>query len=135
MAKSSTSFEKGNQAGMATRFATGASGNPGGKPKWKPWADAYRKFGALPISQLQITKDDTTIEACVKKAYLSMLKQANTHAAREAADRTEGRVPLPLVGSSDEPIAINIISHIPRPDRSKKVERSEAGAGRQRNAT
>jgi hypothetical protein len=42
-------------------------------------------------------------------------------AAREAADRTEGRVPLPLIGSSEEPIAINIISHIPRPDRSKKT--------------
>jgi hypothetical protein len=74
MAKSSTSFEKGNHAGIATRFAPGESGNPGGRPRWKPWADAYRKFGALPIDQLAIKPTDTTIEACVKKAYQAMLK-------------------------------------------------------------
>ena len=34
-------------------------------------------------------------------------------------DRVEGRVPLPLIGSSDEPIAITILNNIPRPDRSK----------------
>jgi hypothetical protein len=119
MAKSSTSFAKGNQAGAGTRFAPGQTGNAGGKPKWKPWADAYRKFGGLPITQLQITKDDTTIEAVVKKAYQEMLKAPDVRAAREAADRTEGRVPLPLIGSSDEPIKIVINSLIPRPDRSK----------------
>jgi hypothetical protein len=32
-------------------------------------------------------------------------------------DRVEGRVPLPLIGSTDEPVAITIISNIPRPDR------------------
>jgi hypothetical protein len=51
------------------------------------------------------------------------IKEGSVRAARETVDRTEGRIPLPLVGSDDKPIAINIISHIPRPDRSKKVDR------------
>jgi hypothetical protein len=52
-----------------------------------------------------------------------MLKDPQSRLLREAADRTEGRVPLPLIGSPDEPIAINFINHIPRPDRSKKPEK------------
>ena len=104
----------------------------GGRPKWKPWADAYRKFGGLPVAKLAITAEDTVIEACVKRAYQGMLKTTETRALREAADRTEGRVPLPLIGSNDEPIAINILSHLPGSDRSRKAER-ESGAGRQRN--
>jgi hypothetical protein len=135
MAKSSTSFGKGNQAGAATRFAPGQSGNPerqfapgrsgnaGGRPKHKPWADAWRKFGALPIKDLAPAETDTAIEACVKKAYLAMLEDPQSRLLREAGDRTDGRVPIPLVGSSDEPLAITIVSHIPRPDRSKKAEK------------
>jgi hypothetical protein len=46
----------------------------GGRPKWKPWADAYRKFGGLPVAKLAITAEDTVIEACVKRAYQGMLK-------------------------------------------------------------
>ena len=63
----------------------------------------------------------TMIEACVKSAYQSIRKDPQARLIREAADRTEGRVPLPLIGSTDEPIAIVIQSHIPRPDRSKRV--------------
>ena len=135
MAKSRTSFGKGNQVGAATRFAPGQSGNPerqfapgqsgnaGGRPKHKPWSDAWRKFGGLPIKALALDPEkDTSIEACVKKAYQAMLKDPQSRLLREAADRTEGRVPLPLVGSADEPLAITIVSHIPRPDRSKKPE-------------
>lgn len=105
-------------------FEPGKSGNPGGRPKQKPWADAWRKFGGLPISALAIREKDTAIEACVKKAYQQMLKDPQSRMLREAADRTEGRVPLPLIGSTDEPLAITIISHIPRPDRSKAKPKS-----------
>lgn len=99
----------------------GESGNPGGRPKHKPWSDAYRKYGLLPIAQLQLKPEtDTVIEACVKKALLTTLKDPQSRMLREIADRTEGRVPLPLIGSTDEPIAILIQSHVPRPDRTKK---------------
>ena len=104
----------------------GQSGNPGGRPKSKPWADAWRKFGGLTIKHLALEPDkDTAIEACVKKAYLAMLKDPQSRLLREAADRTEGRVPLPLIGSTDEPVAIVIKSFIPRPDRSKKAKPSK----------
>jgi hypothetical protein len=67
-----------------------------------------------------VTEKDTAIEAAVKAMFLAAVKEKSVRAAREAADRTEGRVPLPLVGRSDEPIAI---SNIPRPDRSKKQDK------------
>jgi Family of unknown function (DUF5681) len=109
--------------GEATQFKSGQSGNPGGRPKQKPWADAYRKFGALPIDKLQITKEDTTIEACVKKTYQEMLKTPETRALREAADRIEGRVPLPLVNGEDGGFTLNLVSHIPRPNRDPKAQK------------
>ena len=102
------------------QFKPGESGNPGGRPKSKPWADAYREYGGMTIPQLQIAPTDTVIQACVKKIYQTLLQDPQTRLAREAADRTDGRVPLPLIGSTDEPIAITIVSNVPRPDRTQK---------------
>jgi hypothetical protein len=120
MAKSSTSFEKGNLAGAATRFAPGQSGNAGGRPRRTPFADAYRKLADLAVSQLQITHQDTTAEATVKSIYRQAIKEGSVRAAREIADRVDGRVPLPLSTPEGGEFVLNLISHIPRPDRSKK---------------
>jgi hypothetical protein len=133
MAKSSTSFERGNRSGVATRFAPGTSGNLGGRPVRKPYAEAYRKYADLPITELKVSERDTAAEAGVKSILRSAIgitivkggairiERASVHAIREAADRTEGRVPLPLIGRSDEPVTFTILSNIPRPDRSKKT--------------
>ena len=123
MAKSSTSFQKGNGSGVATRFAPGTSGNAGGRPKHTPYADAYRKYADLPITELKVSERDTAAEAGVKSILRQAIQEGSVQAIREAADRTEGRVPLPLASPEGGEFVLNLISHIPRPDRSKKAEK------------
>jgi hypothetical protein len=109
----------------------GQSGNPGGRPKWKPLTDALRKQLTAPIKDrltgqqlatLPKRLQDATVAEVLADALITeaIAGKGKVHAAREIMDRVEGRVPLPLIGSTDEPLAITILSNIPRPDRSKK---------------
>jgi tyrosyl-tRNA synthetase len=124
---------KGAPENLQRPWEVGKSGNPGGRPKWKPLTDAIRKQLAAPITELysaeQILKlpkrlqdPKTTIAEVVADALITEAigGEAKVRAAREVMDRVEGRVPLPLIGSTDEPIAITILNNIPRPDRSKR---------------
>jgi hypothetical protein len=95
--------------------------NPGGRPRWQPYTDAYRKYAGLRITELKVTARDTAVEATIK-SILRMAIQGNVRAAIEAADRTEGRVPLPVTTPEGGEFVLNLISHIPRPDRREKSE-------------
>jgi Family of unknown function (DUF5681) len=134
MAKSSTSFEKGNQAGIDTRFARGQTGNAGGRPKWKPITDAIRARLALTVSEY-FTKEEIArfkfSEQQTKLAVAELMadrfiratlagNSEGTRQFRELLDRIEGRVPLPLVNGEDGGFTLNLVSHIPRPDRTPK---------------
>ncbi len=112
----------------------GKSGNPGGRPKWKLLSDALRgqlsanireRFTEEQVAKLpkRLQKPTTTVAEVVADSLITeaLGGDGKVRAAREIMDRTEGRVPLPLIGSSDEPISINMICHIPRPDRSKNM--------------
>lgn len=132
MAKSSTSFEKGNQAGIGTRFAPGQTGNAGGRPKWKPVTDAIRARLGLKVEQfltqaeiannkLTVAQTKLTVTEFIAERVIRMAIQGNSECARifrELLDRIEGHVPLPLMGVEGGEFVLNLISHIPRPDRN-----------------
>jgi hypothetical protein len=76
------------EAGKAYRWKKGTSGNPLGRPKSKSLSNAYRnKLEELvPNDPEKRTWAELIAEAQVRDAV-----RGNVHAAREIADRTEGR--------------------------------------------
>jgi hypothetical protein len=90
-------------------FNPGQSGNPGGRPKVKPFRDA------LMIEALSAENGEPCL---AKKGSLrwnarQLLEQGDVPAIREIADRIDGKVPQAVVGD-DESDAINIIHTIER---------------------
>lgn len=74
------------------RFKKGQSGNPGGLPKRKPFADAYRRFAKMPIEEIEKLdpKKLTGAEGVALATIRDAIKGA-VMAAKEAADRAEGK--------------------------------------------
>lgn len=74
--------------GKSTRWKKGQSGNPGGRPKSKTLSDAYRNKleEAVPNDPEGRTWAELIAEAQVRDAV-----RGNVQAAREIADRTEGK--------------------------------------------
>ena len=75
--------------GRGTRFQSGKSGNPGGRPKRTPYADAHREVAELQVSELRILQTDTVAMATAKSVAKRALS-GNISAAVEAANRAEG---------------------------------------------
>lgn len=75
------------------RFKPGVSGNPTGRPIDKPYRDAYKKFSALAIEDIEAldVKKLTAVQA-VAIAQLRQAMRGETIAAREIADRVDGKV-------------------------------------------
>jgi len=102
-------YPRGNpdivQAGKATRFAPGRSGNPSGRPSTRVLTEELRKglASAIPAelaSELRLASDSTFAEAIA--ARLIRLAAAGQIAAiREVYERTEGKPPKEVV-SDDE---------------------------------
>jgi hypothetical protein len=78
------------EAGVATRFTPGQSGNPGGRPRRTPYADAHRLVADLPIAELQDSPDDTVAIRMAKRVVRQGL-EGKFAAVVEAANRTEGK--------------------------------------------
>ena len=76
------------EAGKPYSFKAGVSGNPGGRPRRKPLSDAYRE--ALE----QVSPDDPqgrTYAQIIAERLIHSAMRGNVQAARELADRAEGR--------------------------------------------
>ena len=90
-------------------FQQGQSGNPGGRPKSKPFKEA------LLIEALAAERGD----ACEAKPgslrwnARQLLNQGDVSSIRELADRLDGKVPQAIVGD-DEQDAINVVARIER---------------------
>ena len=85
------------------------------RPSPHPFTDAYRRIlkQKVPHDPKRRTFLDLVVEVIILKAL-----KGDLQAIREIADRVEGRVPQPRPGQREEqPTIINMISHIPRPDR------------------
>jgi len=76
------------------------SPNPSGRPRKGPISEAYAHLVGKPLpddirSKLGLSKEATWADALAVTQMRSALK-GNTVAAKEIADRVEGRVPLPM---------------------------------------
>jgi hypothetical protein len=96
-------FPKGNSVG--NRFALGASGNPGGRPKTKLFGEAYKIV--LECEDLKSFQPQNALEA-IALGIAREAQKGKVHAAAEIADRVEGRVPLRvnMGGGDNTPLLI-----------------------------
>jgi Family of unknown function (DUF5681) len=74
--------------GKAYRWKKGQSGNPGGRPKSKTLSDAYRNKLEEPVPN---DPEERTWAELIAEAQVRDAVRGNVQAAREIADRTEGR--------------------------------------------
>ena len=114
--------------GKATQFRPGQSPNPGGRPKRKPMTDAYSArldqkvseyFGPDELARIPKKLRETTVADFIAYSVIGevVAGRNKVHAAREITDRVEGKVPLAVMGVSDTPLELTIISKMSRPKR------------------
>lgn len=90
-------------------FEPGVSGNPGGRRKEKPWAEALRKAAyAIP--------DDDPLKrqrlALMAEALVLKAQSGDVSALTEVGNRLDGKVPQALIGSDDPddpPLALQLV--------------------------
>jgi hypothetical protein len=75
----------------------------------------------LPLRLHKLTVAELIADRFIRAALGS--DSSGTRQYRELMDRIEGRVPLPLTSPEGGEFVLNLISHIPRPDRSKTAEK------------
>lgn len=85
-------------------FQAGKSGNPGGKPKVKPFADALRM-------ELAAVGDDQKGLRMIAAKLIEKAAEGDMQAIKELADRVDGKVAQAIVGGDedDNPIVTEII--------------------------
>jgi hypothetical protein len=99
-------FSKGNTFGLSTRFKEGNRANPGGRPKSKKLSDAYRRLLESDVSDP--IPVNTEAEYIARKV-LHLAKRGSLPAAREIADRCEGRPALSIsVHEGPDPVTVLI---------------------------
>jgi hypothetical protein len=78
-------FAPGNKLG--NRFKPGASGNPEGRPKLTLLSEALREQ----LAEVLPGVDEQTIAESIARSMIKQALSGNVKAAREIADRTEGK--------------------------------------------
>jgi hypothetical protein len=86
------------------------SPNPSGRPRKAPISDAYARHVGDPLpddlrSKLRLPKGATWADAMALGQMRSAVR-GNTPAAKEIADRIEGRVTQPISGENGEPVEV-----------------------------
>lgn len=90
-------------------FQPGQSGNPGGRPKTKPFRDAL-------LIEAKAAENGQACEALpgsLRWNARKLLEQGDVPAIREIADRLDGKVPQAVVGDEDSD-PINLVHRIER---------------------
>lgn len=78
-------FPPGNKVG--NRFKKGETGNPAGRPKLTKLTEALREQ----LAQTLPDAPERTVAEAIARALIRAACSGNVHAAREIADRTEGK--------------------------------------------
>lgn len=88
-------------------FEAGKSGNPGGRPKVKPFKDA------LMMEALAAERGEECIapKGSLRWNARQLLEQGEVSAIRELADRLDGKVPQGVIGGdeNDNPLSIKVV--------------------------
>lgn len=90
-------------------FQPGQSGNPGGRPKTKPFRDAL-------LIEARAAENGDPCEAkpgSLRWNARKLLEQGDVPAIREIADRLDGKVPQAVVGDGEHD-PINLVHEIRR---------------------
>jgi hypothetical protein len=90
-------------------FQAGKSGNPGGRPKAKPFKDALM-MEALAAER---GEECQALPGSLRWNARRLLEQGEVSSIREIADRLDGKVPQAVVGD-DESDPINLVHRIER---------------------
>jgi len=93
-------------------FQRGQSGNPGGRPKERPFRDALR-VEMLAAERGEICEAP---KGSLRWNARQLLERGDPIAIREIADRLDGKVPQAVIGDDDEdPVTLRtIITGVPR---------------------
>lgn len=83
-------------------FQAGKSGNPGGKPKVKPFADALRM-------ELAAVGDDQKGLRMIAAKLIEKAAEGDMQAIKELADRVDGKVAQAVVGGDEDDSPLQII--------------------------
>ena len=86
---------------IGTPFKPGQSGNPGGRPKTKPFRDALRRA-------VEAAGDDTQRLDMVALALYSKALEGDVSAIKEVADRLDGKVPQGIIGGDEDDPEIKV---------------------------
>jgi Family of unknown function (DUF5681) len=109
----------GPSVGKATQFQPGQSGNPGGRPKKRPYQEAHELIATLTLEQLGITetefkrldlKKTDEVAYALAKAVVKEALAGKIDAAKEAANRTEGTPAMRIehIGEDDHPVHLRV---------------------------
>ena len=128
-----TKSDSHGRENLQPAWPKGTSGNPGGRPKEKLITDAVRTKCGLKVNvfftpeEIGRYKLERFVEATVGELIADRMIRAaiagssdGARILRELLDRLEGRVPLPLMGVEGGEFVLNMVSHIPRPNRTEK---------------
>jgi hypothetical protein len=86
-------------------FQPGQSGNPGGRRKEKPFADALRM-------EIAAAGEDHRSLRAIARALLDKASSGDMQAIKELADRTDGKVPQGLIGGDEGDPELKLIVNI-----------------------
>jgi hypothetical protein len=107
----------------------GPSPNPGGRPRKAPISEAYAQHVGKPLpddirSKLRLPKGATWADAIALGQLRSAVK-GSTPAAREIADRIEGRVTQPIGGEDGGPVEVQWVVKVIGGGREAKNEEKQ----------
>lgn len=87
------------------QWQPGRSGNPGGRPKEKPFRDALR----LEMIAAEKGEECEAPKGSLRWNARQLLERGDPSAIRELADRLDGKVPQAIVGDDEhDPVRLDI---------------------------
>jgi hypothetical protein len=118
-----TAVKKGQRLSPSTEFQPGQSGNPGGRPKRTPITDAMRAYLMLPYDGKEKKyKGLNNADVLAIRQFELAIEDGDMGAAKEIADRVEGKVPQRQEFGGPEGGAIPFVNVSPAENEKRIME-------------